>query len=108
MRVRIIFNVEFTPVLVPANLSGDRPPPQPDTVIQGRVALTADVSRGDPSKDQWRVESLELLSGKSYGRPPERRCPRRRGPERNSTGPQSQPDSGPSSRWPSFSFLVRR
>ena len=42
-------------------------------VIQGRLWVTADVSQSDLVKDQWRVESLDLLSHKSgSGAPPAR------------------------------------
>ncbi len=68
---RIGFSIEIMPVPPMEKVAADKPPPQPDAVFQGRLVLTADLSHGDPSKDDWRVESLDLLSAKSTaGAPP--------------------------------------
>ncbi len=62
---RIGFNIEIMPVQPMAKVLAGKPPPQADLVIQGQLWLTADLSHGDPSKDDWRVETLDLLSAKS-------------------------------------------
>ena len=41
----------------------------PQYMVQGRVVVEADAA-GEPKPDDWRVESLELISGKSMGGSP--------------------------------------
>ncbi len=174
---RLGFNIEITPAPPTGIVPADKAPLESD-VFQARLVLTADLGRGDPSKDEWRVESLDLLSARARPAP----CPaclggprrsnrdgasgaasarrfgvctsvpggdpflsflsslsfpssawertsaklrfaslRGTGREAELRGRRSQAElgnegrgepyhvvSGPSSRWPSFSFLVRR
>ncbi len=39
----------------------------PDYAVQGRLTVAADVRNGDPGPDDWQIESLDLISGKSMG-----------------------------------------
>ena len=61
---RLGFNIEITPAPPTGIVPADKAPLESD-VFQARLVLTAAVGRGDPSKDEWRVESLDLLSAKS-------------------------------------------
>jgi hypothetical protein len=40
-------------------------PLPPEYGVQGQVAVTADAPDGDPAPADWRIESLDLFSGKS-------------------------------------------
>lgn len=39
----------------------------PDFAVQGRLTVAADVRNGDPGPEDWQIESLDLISGKSMG-----------------------------------------
>ena len=40
-------------------------PLPPEYGVQAQVVVTADARNGDPGPDDWRIESLDLYSGKS-------------------------------------------
>jgi len=39
----------------------------PDYAVQGLLTVAADVREGDPGPDDWQIEYLDLISGKSMG-----------------------------------------
>ncbi len=39
----------------------------PAYAVQGRLTVAADVRNGEPGPDDWQIESLDLISGKSMG-----------------------------------------